>query len=586
MEKINLTINGIAVEAIKGETIMKAAERAGIKIPRLCYTEMHNTGVTIKPVTCRVCEVEISGGKVMAACVAPVKEGLEVHTNSKLALEARRGRLEAILANHPPDCLTCERNLACELQTLAVEMGIRKIPAAAEDKPKYEIDCSNPSLVRDQNKCILCRRCDAVCSKVQAVNALECQGKGAETMVKTKTGAPLGDTGCVLCGLCAAVCPTAAIAIKDDTQKAWDALHDPDKYVIVQIAPAVRSGIGQMFGLQAGDDSVGRLNAALRRLGFDKVLNTNFAADLTIMEEGTELIKRVTKGGVLPMITSCCPGWVKFAEHKYPDLLPHLSSCKSPQQMFGAVAKTWLPTKLAIDPSRIFSVSIMPCTAKKYEAQREEMAGDIDVVLTTQEIGKMIKEAAIDFVNLPDEEFDQMMGEESGAGAIFGVTGGVCEAALRTVYEIVNQKKLENVEFIPLRGFEGSYIKEATVDLNVGEGGAPAPVKVAVSHELRNAAKLMEQIRAGESPYTFIEIMACPGGCVNGGGQPYCASSVDTINKRSSTLYNSDKHNIIRRSHDNEEVKKLYDDYLGEPYYGEKAYELLHTKYKSKPVQE
>ncbi|MCL2350749.1 MAG: [FeFe] hydrogenase, group A, partial [Defluviitaleaceae bacterium] len=442
------------------------------------------------------------------------------------------------------------------------------------EKPKYKIDDCNPSIVRDQNKCIMCRRCDAVCSKVQAVDALECTGKGAEAMVTPKAGATLDKTDCVFCGQCALVCPTAAITIKDDTKKAWAALQDPDKIVITQIAPAVRAGIGQMFGLPAGTDAFAKMNTALRMIGFDKVYNTTFTADLTIMEEGTEFIKRLTKGGTLPMITSCCPGWVRFAEKKYGDMLDHLSSCKSPQQMFGALAKTYLPEKLGVDPSKIVSVSIMPCTAKKYEATREEMAGEVDIVLTTQEIGWMFKEACLELGALEDSHTDDLMGEGSGAGVIFGATGGVMEAALRTVYEVVTGDKLNSVDFEVCRGIEG--IKSAAVKVGDTE------VKVAIVHELRNAAKIMDEIKAGTSPYHFVEVMACPGGCVNGGGQPSSMCSTDTVCKRSDVLYNSDKANKIRRSHENLDVKKAYDDYLGEPYYGDKAHKLLHTTYSPK----
>lgn len=577
MEKINLTINGLAVEAEKGETIMVAAERLGFRIPKICFTEMQNTGITIKPVTCRVCEVEVGDGKIMAACVAPVKEGMEVKINSKLAQDSRRKRLEDILADHPLDCLTCVRNMSCQLQTLAMEFGIREITPTGL-RPVYEIDASSHSLVRDQNKCIYCRRCDAVCSEVQAVYALESVGKGYEAMVVTSNSAPLGNTMCVFCGQCAAVCPTGAISIKDDTKIAWEALHDADKHVVVQIAPAVRTGLGEAFGLSPGENAVGKLNTALRLLGFDKVFTTNFAADMTIMEEATELVKRLTKGGTLPMITSCCPSWVKFAEDNYGDMLEHISSCKSPAAMLGSVLKTYYSDKVGIDKSNIVSIFIAPCTAKKFEMKREELAGDVDIVLTTQEISKMIKESAIDFLNLADSGFDNVFGEESGAGQIFGVTGGVMQAALRTAYETVTNKRLDDrvLTFEPLMGFEGSGIKEATVDMNGTE------IKVAVAHELRNAVKLMNDIRAGTSPYHFIEIMACPGGCVNGGGQPYHTFSTDTVSKRSDVLYSEDVKNTLRRSHENEELKRLYDEFLGEPYYGENAHKLLHTTYKAR----
>ncbi|MCL2354224.1 MAG: NADH-dependent [FeFe] hydrogenase, group A6 [Defluviitaleaceae bacterium] len=576
MEKVNFTINGIAMEGIKGETIMAAAERAGFKIPKICHTEMQNVGITIKPVTCRVCEVEVNDGKIVASCVAPIREGLEVKTNSKLAQESRKKRLEDILADHPQDCLACVRNMSCQLQTLASEMGIREINPTGT-RPIYEIDESSHSLVRDQNKCIYCRRCDAVCSEVQAVHALKAEGKGVDAMVVTSNGAPLGNTLCVFCGQCAAVCPTGAISIKDDTKRIWEALHDPDTYVVVQIAPSVRAGLGEAFGMPAGENVAGKLNTALRLLGFDKVLNTNFAADMTIMEEASEFIHRFKNKGTLPMITSCCPSWVKFAEDEYGDLLDHMSSCKSPQGMFGAVAKTYYADKIGVDPKKIFSMSIMPCTAKKFEIKREQLAGEVDASITTQEIAKMIKESAIDFLNLQDSGFDSIMGEESGAGQIFGVTGGVMQAALRTAYETVTLKKLDDLIFEPLVGFKGSGVKEARVNLNGTE------LRVAVAHELRNAVRLLDEIRKGESPYHFIEIMACPGGCVNGGGQPYHTFSSNTVSKRSAVLYDEDKNNPIRRSHENMELKKLYDEFLGKPYYGENAHNLLHTTYKANP---
>ncbi|MCL2575796.1 MAG: [FeFe] hydrogenase, group A [Defluviitaleaceae bacterium] len=573
MEKFNFTINGCTVEAVQGETIMQAAKRAGVDIPRLCYTEMSNTGVTIKPVTCRVCEVEIiaDGGeaKIMAACVAPAKAGLTVHTKSKAAVAARKQRVENLLADHPQDCLACSRNLNCELQTLASDLGIRKINKG--DRNNYPIDESSPSIVRDPNKCVLCKRCEAVCSKVQTVNALEC--KKGEPVVDTRTGKAMGNTDCVNCGQCTVVCPTAALTIKDDTQRAWDLLNDPNKFVVVQIAPSVRSGIGEMFGLGIGVDGEKKLVAGLRQLGFDKVYNTNFSADLTIMEEGTELIERVTKGGTLPLITSCCPGWVKFAETEYPDLLDHVSSCKSPQEMFSAVAKTYMPTKLGVDPSKMVCISIMPCTAKKYEAARPEFKGNTDLVLTTQEIGWMLKQAGINLATIEDGKFDAHFAEAAGAGEIFGATGGVCEAALRTVYEVVTGETLASVDFEVLRGFEGSAIKTATV--KVGD----LDVKVAVAHELRNARVLMDELRAGTSPYHFIEIMACPGGCVNGAGQPSACSSTDTVAARRDVLYTSDKNNKLRKSHENPEIKALYDEFLGSPYHGENAHKLLHTTY-------
>jgi iron-only hydrogenase group A len=569
MEKVNFTINGIPVEANVGQTIREAAECAGVKIPKICYTDFQNTGVTIKPVTCRVCEVEVYDGKVMAACVASVKEGMNVRTNSKVALDARRKRLEALLTDHPQECLSCTRSLDCELQTLAQECGIKEFPIT--EFTIYGVDESSPSLVRDQAKCIGCRRCDAVCTQIQTVGALDYDR--SINKVLTKDGLELSETDCINCGLCIVVCPTAAIRIRDYTDDVWALLQDPDKFTAIQVAPSVRAGMGDLYGMPPGTDVEKKVVAGLKMLGFDKVYNCNFAADLTIMEEAAELVHRVTKGGVLPMTTSCCPGWVKFAETEYPDLLPHVSSCKSPMEMFSAAAKGYMPKKLGVEPEKFVFGYVGPCTAKKYEAKRPEMNGNTDFAISTVELGQMFKMVGIDLHTIPPQEYDNTFSEASGAGEIFGVSGGVMEAAVRTAYYNITGENMENLDILPLRGFEGSNIKTASVMIGDLE------VKVAVAHELRNARILMDEVRAGTSPYHFFEVMACPGGCVNGAGQPSSKSNTTVVAARHKALIDSDKNNVLRKSHENKEIKALYEEYLGEPYYGEVAHKILHTHY-------
>lgn len=569
---VRLTINGKEVEVENGTTILEAAKKANIHIPTLCYLpEVQAIGA------CRVCLVEVEGiGNLQAACVHPVFDGMKVHTNTDRVRQARRFSVEMILSNHSTDCLACPRNLNCELQKVAHELGVSEIRFTGE-KSKGIVDESSPSIRRDNNKCILCRRCVTVCDAIQSVSALSLQGRGFETQVMPAFEKGLGDVACTNCGQCSLVCPVGAITEKDDTQGVWDALSDPTKFVIIQDAPAVRAALGEEFGYPPGTLVTGKMLSAAKMLGFDRVFDTNFAADLTIIEEGSELLKRVKEGGKLPLITSCSPGWIKFIEHFYPELLPHLSTCKSPHQMLGALCKTYFAEKAGINPKDIVVVSVMPCTAKKFECTRPEMTDsgykDVDYVLTTREFAKMIKEAGIDFQSLEDGVYDDPMGEYTGAATIFGATGGVMEAALRTAYELATGKTLENIDFVQVRGLDG--IKEAIIPVE-GIGN----VKVAVAHGLGNARKLMEKIKKGEADYHFIEIMACPGGCVGGGGQPI-PTNTEIRKLRAQALYNEDKSLKYRKSHENPSIKKIYEEFLKEPL-GEKSHKLLHTKYTSR----
>jgi len=565
---ITLTIDGREVQVEAGSTILEAARAAGINIPTLCYhPELRPEGA------CRVCVVEVENARtLLASCVHPAADGMVVKTNSPRVRQARRTIVELMLANHPSDCLICERNNNCELQRIAHDLGIREIRYSGE-KRSWEKDTSSPSLVRDPEKCILCGRCVRVCNEVQSVGTLNYNYRGFDTLVAPAYDRGLADAACVFCGQCSVVCPTGAIVEKSYVDEVWNALADPEKHVIVQTAPAVRVAIGEEFGLAPGSVSTGKLVAGLRRLGFDAVFDTDFAADLTIMEEGYELIHRLQKGGTLPLITSCSPGWIKFIEHNFPQLLPHLSTCKSPQQMFGAVAKTYYADKIGLPPEKIYVVSIMPCTAKKFEAQRPEMGRngipDVDAVLTTRELGKMMKEAGIDFTRLPDEDYDDPLGISTGAGVIFGATGGVMEAALRTAVEVITKKELADINFTQVRGLEG--VKEATIDVD------GLQLKVAVAHGLANARKLMEKLAAGEADYHFIEIMACPGGCIGGGGQPFPVDR-EVRQARINGIYRADESLPLRKSHENPAVQQLYKEFLGEPL-GEKSHELLHTTY-------
>lgn len=570
---VNLKINGREISVPEGYTILEAAREAGIDIPTLCYLkDISQTG------SCRMCVVEIKGARALqAACVYPVSEGIEVFTHSARVKRARKATLELILSNHDRKCLTCVRNRNCELQTLSDELGVSDITYEGA-RNEYNIDDLSASIVRDNNKCVLCRRCVSVCKNIQTVAVIDTMERGFATKIGCAFDKPLAETACVNCGQCIAACPVGALREKDGTAAVWAAIEDPEKYVVVQTAPAVRAALGEEFGYEIGTAVTGKMAAALKRMGFDKSFDTDTGADLTIMEEGTELLKRLQNGGKLPLITSCSPGWIKFCEHNYPDFLDNLSSCKSPHQMFGAILKSYYAKKEGVDPKNMFVVSVMPCVAKKFEAARPEMeeAGlrDVDAVITTRELARMIKEAGIKFRDLPEEDFDHPFSEASGAGVIFGATGGVMEAALRTVYEVVEKKPLEKLEFDAVRGTKG--IKEATVNV----GGKD--VRVAIAHGLGNARALLDSIRSGEKSYEFVEIMACPGGCVTGGGQPICSAKtymdVDVKAKRAAALYSEDERLSIRKSHENPDIKKLYEEFLEEPG-SHKAHELLHTHY-------
>jgi len=579
MADVNIKINGRDYTVPAGSTILEAARMAGIEIPTLCFLkEINEIGA------CRICVVKVKGARsLVAACVFPVNEGMEIYTNSPEVIEARRTTLKLILSNHKKECLSCVRSGSCELQKLCHDYGIDTETAFAGAKTHSVIDASASHMYRDNEKCILCRRCVAACEKNQGVGVIGANARGFDTHIGCAFEMPLGSVSCISCGQCITVCPTGAIAERDDTQKVLDAINDPSKHVIVQTAPAVRVGLGEEFGYEMGTVVTGKLVAALRALGFDKVFDTNFSADLTIMEEATEFLGRYQKKENLPLITSCSPGWIKFCETYYPEFIPNLSSCKSPQGMFGAVAKTYYAEKMGIDPKDIYVVSVMPCTAKKFEAERMdhtavEGLADIDAVITVRELARMIKKAGILFNQLPDEEYDAPFGLGSGAGTIFGATGGVMEAALRTAYEKLTGEDLEKLEFNEVRGVEG--IKEATYTIAGNE------IRVAVTSGTANAKKLLEMIKSGEKTYDFIEVMACPGGCVNGGGQPIQPASVhnnvDIRAKRAAGLYNDDKNLPVRKSHLNPDVKAIYAEYFGEPN-SHKAHEILHTGYVKRP---
>lgn len=574
MELVTVKINGVPYEVPAGSTILEAARTAGIDIPTLCYLkDINQIGA------CRMCMVEVKGARsLVAACVYPVNDGMEVFTNTPKVQESRKMTLELLLSVHERKCLTCERSGNCELQKLCNDMGIEEDERFSGALPEAKNDTSTLYLERNNAKCILCRRCVAACQN-QHVSVIGANNRGFDTQIGCAFEQPLSYVSCVACGQCIVSCPTGALTEKDSTQQVIDAINDPQKVVIVQTAPAVRAALGEEFGLPIGTNVEGKMAAALRRLGFDKVFDTDFGADMTIMEEANEFISRVKNGGKLPIITSCSPGWVKFCEHYYPDLIDNLSTCKSPQNMTGALIKTWYAQKEGIDPKDIVSVSVMPCTAKKFEIMRndEDAAGlpDVDISLTTRELARLIKKAQLNFNKLPDEKFDDAMGVSTGAGVIFGATGGVMEAALRTAADLLEGRRVEEIEYHEIRGTEG--FKEATYKV------AGMDVKVAVVSGLKNADALLQKVRSGEADYQFIEVMCCPGGCVNGGGQPIQSSQVWAENDikalRAKALYDQDKAMPLRKSHDNPVVQKCYEEFLTDGPGGHKAHEILHTSY-------
>lgn len=587
--KLTVSINGKELEAKQGETILQLAKRNGIHIPTLC----HHEDLCISG-NCRMCVVEVEGQRVLQpSCATPVSERMVIRTNTRQVRKTRQMILELLLAEHVGDCQTCRRNQNCELQDLAAEYGIEEVRFGKSQEKRYEIDTLTP-IIRDNDKCILCRRCTQVCEEIQGVEAIKPMGRGSQTEISSFFHVPLSETTCVFCGQCINRCPTGALTEKDATKDVWKAIDDPTKHVVVQTAPAIRAALAEEFDIPPGERVTGKMAAALKMLGIDTVFDTDFTADLTIIEEGTELLTRLKKALVeksevaLPMFTSCSPGWINYIEHYYPELLSHLSTCKSPQQMFGPLIKTYYAQKKGIDPANIVSVSVMPCTAKKFEADRPEMRDsgykDVDYVLTTRELAKMIKQAGINLMDLQDQEFDAPMGISTGAAVIFGATGGVMEAAIRTAYELVTGREVpfENLDIKPVRGMEGVREASLTITDPVPEWSFldGAEVKVAVAHSLTMAKKLMDMVRAGEAPYHFIEVMACPGGCLGGGGQPI-PTNPEIRKKRSQAIYTEDGSMKLRKSHENPAVKQLYEEFLGEPN-GHKAHELLHTKYTPK----
>lgn len=574
MKMLSIRINDIPLQVPEGTTILDAAKAVNVKIPTLCHMNLKDFGIVNQSASCRVCVVEVEGRAPLApACSELCTDGMVIRTDNLRAISARRTAVELLLSNHPFDCLLCPKNLECELQALAQELGIREIRYAGEkmDHPK---DTSSYALVKDPNKCVMCRRCETMCNTVQTCGILSAVNRGFNVFVGPAFNLDMVDTSCTFCGQCVAVCPTAALTEVNNTDKVWDHLADPKKHVVVQVAPAVRVAIGEEFGMDPGTITTGKLVSALRALHFDAIFDTDFGADLTIMEEASELIHRIQNGGVLPMLTSCCPAWVKFFEHQFPDMLDIPSTCKSPQIMLGAIIKTYYAEKMGLKPEDIFVVSVMPCLAKKAEAARPELTKDdnnnVDIVITTRELALMLKEAGVNFAGLPESQFDHLLGESTGASVIFGTTGGVIEAAVRTAYDWITGETLEKVDFQQLRGLEG--IRSATV--KVGDMN----LRIGIAHGLGNARKLLEDIRDGISQFDAIEIMACPGGCIGGGGQPYHHGDMDIIKKRQAAIYQEDRGKVLRKSHDNPYIKQLYDEYLGKPN-SHKAHELLHTHY-------
>ncbi|PHV71037.1 NADH:ubiquinone oxidoreductase [Sporanaerobium hydrogeniformans] len=581
MSEIKITIDGTDVMVAPGATILDAAKKIGVHIPTLCHLDLHDTKMVNQGASCRICVVEVEGRRNLApACATPVTDGMIVNTRSIKVLHARKVVLELLLSDHPKDCLVCEKSGNCELQDLAITFGIRDIKIGKDGaQSTYRKDVSE-AIVRDMDKCIMCRRCETMCNKVQAVGALSGVNRGFNAVVAPAFEVDLIDSVCTHCGQCVAVCPTGALCEKEHIWSVVDALADKDKIVVVQTAPAVRAALGEEFGMEPGTLVTGKMTAALRRLGFNYVFDTDFAADATIMEEGAELVDRLTRfqNGdptvKLPILTSCCPAWVNFFESQFPDLLDVPSTAKSPQQMFGAIAKSYFAEKMNIPREKMVVVSVMPCLAKKYEASRPEFNRDVDISISTRELAHLIKQANIDFVNLPDEDFDNPLGESTGASVIFGTTGGVIEAAVRTAYEVITGETLEKVDFEELRGFEGirnATVKVGNLDLNIG-----------IAHGLSNAKALLEEIRNG-NPKNFhaIEIMACPGGCIGGGGQPYHHGNSEILKKRQTAIYNEDKNKVLRKSHENPFIKEMYKDYFEKPM-SHKAHKLLHTSYEAK----
>jgi NADH-quinone oxidoreductase subunit G/NADP-reducing hydrogenase subunit HndD len=577
MAEVKIKLNDKELTVEENSTILEVAGKAGVRIPTLCHLDLHDLKYVNQTASCRVCMVEVKGrNSLVPACVTKVSDGMEIVTNSIRAITARRMAVELLLSNHPNECFTCPKNLQCELQALAGELGVRQIKWQGE-KMNYPKDISSEAIVKDPNKCIYCRRCETMCNEVQTCGILSGIGRGFEAFVGPFNNIPMVDTSCTYCGQCVAVCPTAALTEINNTDKVWEAINDPDKYVVVQTAPAIRVALGEMFGMEPGTIVTGKMVTALKQMGFNQVFDTDFGADLTIMEEASELIYRIKNNKTLPMLTSCCPAWVKFIEHQFPELLDIPSTCKSPHIMFGTVVKTYYAQKNNIDPDNIVVVSVMPCIAKKAEAKRVELTKDdhdnVDIVVTTRELGLMIKEAGLEFESLPDTEFDMPLGETTGASVIFGTTGGVIEAAIRTAYEWMTGEELEQVEFNQLRGIEG--IREATV--NIGE----RELKIGIANGLGNARVILENIRDNKVKYDAIEIMACPGGCIGGGGQPYHHGNDEIVKKRQEAIYAEDRNKKLRKSHENPQILELYNNYLGEPY-GELAHDLLHTHYEKK----